>query len=180
MPQQTLTIEGSALVARGVNSHTNDKRQSRGRPRCDHCRKPGHLRETCWKIHGKPIDWKPNRSNIDKESKANNATITEDKPATKTSTFSKEQLEIFHQMVSQNILKSSNPSQEASMVAQQCTFPTALTANMAQKQTWVVDSGASNHMTGDAKLLHDYSSQKGRASVRSANGSLSTVQVQFN
>ena len=122
----TLPPEGSTLVARGVNTHTNDNRQSQGRPWCDHCRKPGHLRETCWKIHGKPTDWKPNRSNRDKESKANNAIITEDKPTTKASAFSKEQLELLQQMFSRNILQSSNPSQEASMVAQHGTFAKAI------------------------------------------------------
>lgn len=26
---------------------------------CDHCHRPYHTRETCWKIHGKPPNWKP-------------------------------------------------------------------------------------------------------------------------
>ncbi|RVW93485.1 Retrovirus-related Pol polyprotein from transposon RE1 [Vitis vinifera] len=34
-------------------------RQKRDRPWCDYCKKPGHYKETCWKLHGKPADWKP-------------------------------------------------------------------------------------------------------------------------
>ncbi|KAL6324756.1 hypothetical protein AAG906_018283 [Vitis piasezkii] len=29
------------------------------RPWCDYCKKLGHYKETCWKLHGKPADWKP-------------------------------------------------------------------------------------------------------------------------
>ena len=29
-------------------------------PWCDHCKKPWHTRETCWKLHGKPSNWKKN------------------------------------------------------------------------------------------------------------------------
>ncbi|RVW87880.1 hypothetical protein CK203_039746 [Vitis vinifera] len=56
--------EGTALVSRGS---TYDARQKKGRPWCDHCRRPGHTKETCWKIHGKPTDWK---SNKEKEARA--------------------------------------------------------------------------------------------------------------
>ena len=56
--------EGTALVSQGS---TYDARQKKGRPWCDHCRRPGHTKETCWKIHGKPADWK---SNKEKEARA--------------------------------------------------------------------------------------------------------------
>ncbi|KAK3035300.1 hypothetical protein RJ639_034823 [Escallonia herrerae] len=52
--------EGSGFVSRGP-TFTNDARQRKGRPWCDHCRRPGHTKEICWKIHGKPANWKPNR-----------------------------------------------------------------------------------------------------------------------
>ena len=28
---------------------------------CDHCNRPCHTRETCWKIHGKLANWKNNK-----------------------------------------------------------------------------------------------------------------------
>ena len=38
-------LEGSAFATRGPPNN-NDSQKRRGRPWCDHCRKPGHLRET--------------------------------------------------------------------------------------------------------------------------------------
>ncbi|XP_055814542.1 uncharacterized protein LOC129884238 [Solanum dulcamara] len=57
----------SALAARGPSYHStnsrqrgnhsafNENRPKSGRPWCDHCSKPGHTRDTCWKL----VDWKP-------------------------------------------------------------------------------------------------------------------------
>ncbi|XP_062089070.1 uncharacterized protein LOC133795632 [Humulus lupulus] len=69
---------GSSSLQSTQNSSTRgqfqganqDNRQQKGRPWCDHCRRPGHFRETCWKIHGKPANWKP-KSWKDKESHGN-------------------------------------------------------------------------------------------------------------
>ncbi|RVW39075.1 hypothetical protein CK203_084126 [Vitis vinifera] len=56
--QPAPTLDASALAARSFNSSGGD-RQKRDRPWCDYCKKPGHYKETCWKLHGKPADWKP-------------------------------------------------------------------------------------------------------------------------
>ena len=82
------TQDSSALAARG---------QQKGRPWCEHCRKSGKYRETCWKLHGKPADWKP-KSWKDKETHGNVAitpsSVVEGKGDTSNSSpFTKEQLE---------------------------------------------------------------------------------------
>ncbi|KAK3021699.1 hypothetical protein RJ639_046549 [Escallonia herrerae] len=53
--------ESSALAAYGTNYKGSDNQPHKGRPWCDHCRRPGHIKEKCWKIHGKPTDWKPRK-----------------------------------------------------------------------------------------------------------------------
>ncbi|KAL5565431.1 hypothetical protein UlMin_028595 [Ulmus minor] len=56
------TTKISALAARGSSFQATDNRKKKqGRPWCDHCRKTGHTKETCWNIHGKPANWKPSR-----------------------------------------------------------------------------------------------------------------------
>ncbi|XP_024026662.1 uncharacterized protein LOC112093095 [Morus notabilis] len=51
-------VENSALAA-GMNSGRNTtKKTDERRIWCDHCNKPRHTRETYWKIHGKPANWK--------------------------------------------------------------------------------------------------------------------------
>ncbi|RYE03343.1 MAG: hypothetical protein EOP33_09685, partial [Rickettsiaceae bacterium] len=45
-----LTTHGDEVLAARVST----EKPRKPRPYCDHCRRPGHLRETCWKLHGKP------------------------------------------------------------------------------------------------------------------------------
>ncbi|XP_073037355.1 uncharacterized protein [Primulina eburnea] len=73
--------DGSALPA--CDNTEPDGKPPRTRPWCDHCRKPGHTRETCWKIHGKPANWKP---------RVNVAT---------SSQFNPDQLSILHNLITQ-------------------------------------------------------------------------------
>ncbi|KAK2659888.1 hypothetical protein Ddye_006421 [Dipteronia dyeriana] len=54
----THAAEGSALA---VHNSQNDSRPRKARPWCDHYKRPGHVKEKCRKIHGKPADWKPRR-----------------------------------------------------------------------------------------------------------------------
>ncbi|KAF5948218.1 hypothetical protein HYC85_014175 [Camellia sinensis] len=85
--------ESSALVVRGNPYNNNDNRPKKGRPWCDHCRRSGHTKDTCWKIHGKPADWKPSRFANDKEGRGNLVAVDE-KPSIEPIPFSKEQLEV--------------------------------------------------------------------------------------
>ncbi|RVW94908.1 Retrovirus-related Pol polyprotein from transposon TNT 1-94 [Vitis vinifera] len=106
--QPTPTLDGSALAARSFNSSGGD-RQKRDRPWCDYYKKPGHYKEACWKLHGKPADWKP-------------------KPRGSTTGI-------------------------------------ALTASRGGMKSWIVDTGASDHMTGDAAILQNYKPSNGHSSV---------------
>ncbi|XP_024027458.1 uncharacterized protein LOC112093390 [Morus notabilis] len=42
-----ITDNLSALAVRGAQNINYDNRRKKGRPWCDHCRKTGHIRETC-------------------------------------------------------------------------------------------------------------------------------------
>lgn len=53
-PKSNSEIESSTLVSRGSDSD-GDRRK---KPWCDHCKKPWHTKETCWKIHSKPQNFK--------------------------------------------------------------------------------------------------------------------------
>lgn len=56
-PEPSLNIEfdSAALVSKSVDSDNNGPKK----PWCEHCKKPWHAKETCWKLHGKPANWKP-------------------------------------------------------------------------------------------------------------------------
>ncbi|XP_052201688.1 uncharacterized protein LOC127807691 [Diospyros lotus] len=44
---------GSALTAARKEDIPKDKQW------CEHCNRPYHTKSTCWKLHGKPPNWKP-------------------------------------------------------------------------------------------------------------------------
>ncbi|XP_073031324.1 uncharacterized protein [Primulina eburnea] len=67
-------VEVSALF---THNSSQPNRFGKGRPWCDHCKKLGHVKATCWKLHGKPVDWKPSNTRVERETRANNATTTE-------------------------------------------------------------------------------------------------------
>ncbi|KAL9414531.1 hypothetical protein AB3S75_042907 [Citrus x aurantiifolia] len=56
----TGVAEGSALVSMTGSKAPILQRKSDEKQQvwCDFCHKPRHTRETCWKIHGKPANWK--------------------------------------------------------------------------------------------------------------------------
>ncbi|RVW25921.1 Retrovirus-related Pol polyprotein from transposon RE1 [Vitis vinifera] len=97
--QPAPTLDASALAARSFNSSGGD-RQKRDRPWCDYCKKPGHYKETCWKLHGKPADWKP-KPRFDRDGRAHVAANSESTSVPEPSPFNKEQMEMLQKLLSQ-------------------------------------------------------------------------------
>ncbi|RVW77073.1 hypothetical protein CK203_036858 [Vitis vinifera] len=85
--QPAPTLDGSALAARSFNSSGGD-RQKRDRPWCDYCKKPGHYKEACWKLHGKPAYWKP-KPRSDRDGRAHVAANSESTSVPEPSPFNK-------------------------------------------------------------------------------------------
>ena len=165
--------ESSALAARGQFQGTNQEhRQQKGRPWCDHCRKAGHFKETCWKLHGKPADWK-SKSWKDKESHGN-VVVTSAEAKTDgsdSSPFNKAQLEALQKLLSQSHISSH------ANTAMNGNHPVALFVNK-RPNTWILDSGASDHMTGNANIFSDFQSYTAdeHHSVKIADGTSSNVK----
>lgn len=96
--------------------------------------------------------------------------------------LNKEQLERLYKLLSPDKITGT------SLVAQQVNFfsPSTLTAHegylhlalsCAQEKlrSWIIDSGASDHMTGCAQLFSSYIPNNGNTKVRIADGSLSPI-----
>lgn len=58
-PPIMLAAKGSALSTQASNSQASEGHGCGWRPWCDHCSKPGHTKDSCWKLHGRPANWKP-------------------------------------------------------------------------------------------------------------------------
>ncbi|XP_073133325.1 uncharacterized protein [Henckelia pumila] len=78
----------------------NNEKFKQGRPWCPKCRKPNHTLDPCWRIHGKPPDWKPAR-----ERRAN-AAVMEDQ-SHDSQPFTKKQLNVLQKLF---CLNNSAPS----------------------------------------------------------------------
>ena len=62
------------------------------------------------------------------------------------------------------------------MLAQKVNFSKALTVNTRYSSLWVIDFGASDHMTRDATIFHEYNQCNENYTVQIADGSLSKVE----
>ncbi|RVW15064.1 hypothetical protein CK203_084807 [Vitis vinifera] len=157
--QPAPTLDASALAARSFNSSGGD-RQKRDRPWCDYCKKPGHYKEACWKLYGKPADWKP-KPRSDRDGRAHVAANSASTSVPEPSPFNKEQMEKLQKLLSQ--------------VGSGSTTRIAFIANRGGMKSWIVDTGASDHMTGDAAILQNYKPSNGHSSVHIADGSKSKI-----
>ncbi|RVX00860.1 Retrovirus-related Pol polyprotein from transposon TNT 1-94 [Vitis vinifera] len=70
---------------------------------------------------------------------------------------------------------SSNQVIGSGTLAHKGNFLSAFTAGKKRKKPWIVDSRASDHMTGDVTIFDTYSSCPNNLTVRIADGSLSKV-----
>ncbi|RVW82959.1 Retrovirus-related Pol polyprotein from transposon RE2 [Vitis vinifera] len=77
------------------------------------------------------------------------------------SPFNKEQMKMLQKLLSQ--------------VGSGSTTGIAFTANRGGMKPWIVDIGASDHMTGDAAILQSYKPSNGHSSVHIADGSKSKI-----
>lgn len=171
--QNLVTLEGSALTTGNFdrNNRGNNHNNRKGDLWCDHCQKSNHNKENCWRIHGKPAGWKDSRSNR-KNSRgyqAANPEVSQPRNTESSSSvsLSKEQVE--------QLLKMLSPSANNSFVAQKGIFKAALNSALDNSKSWIVDSGASDHMTSCANLFSSYEPSPFNFKVRIADGSLSTV-----
>ncbi|XP_073041799.1 uncharacterized protein [Primulina eburnea] len=164
------TIEGSALASTGLNMRRGaaNLRKPEEKPNvwCDYCNRPRHTRETCWKINGKPANFKGRT-----REKTGRAFPNANEAETTASTINKEQLEQLLALV------KSNPSSSAPSVSMAHTGSeiNAFSCGFGISTPWIIDSGESDHMTNSLNLLKLYSPCSKNRKVRIVDGSFSPI-----
>ena len=124
-----------------------------------------HTRETCWTIHGKLTNWKSSKLGDRSDRAFPTANEAEVSP------FTKEQME--HLLT---LLKSNSSSGIPSVsLAQTGNKPNALSCCLNSSAPWIIDSGASDHMTCSSHLFKSYSPCSGNDKVKIADGSFSSI-----
>ncbi|CAN1790032.1 Retrovirus-related Pol polyprotein from transposon RE1 [Linum perenne] len=120
--------------------------------KCDYCGKPRHTRETCWKLNGKPPHLKNPRANA--------ANLGEG------GLLSKEQLEQIMALLQPH---NSVQGNSTASLAQSGNDSLALSAH-SKLPVWILDSGASDHMTNSSLNFSTYIPLSGSQKITVANG----------
>ncbi|GKV05630.1 hypothetical protein SLEP1_g17617 [Rubroshorea leprosula] len=118
----------------GQRTNYNSK-PKRGRPYCDHCQKLGHTKDRCYVLHGFPST--PRANHVQATPLVDSPTIAP--PLT---------LEQYNQLVSL-LGSNSNPLQLGnSSTSASANFAANLVGkHFFDSHTWIIDTGATNHMT---------------------------------
>ena len=142
------SVESSILVTKQITMKASDhsyKTHEKPRVWCDHCHKHLHTCETCWKLRGKPTNWKSSKQG------ERNSLHTLNENVCDSNLFSKE---IIDQIL--KLLKTTSSSGNSSVsLAQSSNFLQALSC--INSSPWIIDSGASDHMTSFSFLFAFYS-----------------------
>ncbi|XP_071924751.1 uncharacterized protein [Coffea arabica] len=111
-------------------------RGGRGTRECTHCGLKNHTHDTCWDLHGKP-PWFANAVTIDQAESSSSAQGSQ-----KTFTISEEDYVKFlqYQTANQASLPSASLAQKGNAMA--CL------STSKNFDTWIIDSGATDHMSG--------------------------------
>lgn len=124
--------KNSAFVVRVSDSHGNQT----GQLWCDHCQKPHHTKENCWKLHGKPANWTPSRA---RGQDAIGLQLVHEPEAEKTNpgmtmTLSKEQMEQLCKYLSVQQFTAG------SQIVQKGVTLTAFSGMIGKGEPWIIDS----------------------------------------
>ena len=142
--------------------------QRKNRVICDHCGKPGHLKRKCFELVGYPPGWQrrqPNRPlnqvNCEKNTEHGHfSTTTGERPTAVTARAVEEfKAKLMSTAEVPEATSSANISQGVNDLL----------------TSWIIDSGATNHMTGSSKCFSSYAPRSGKDRVRIADGSSAPI-----
>ncbi|XP_059669545.1 uncharacterized protein LOC132314739 [Cornus florida] len=181
-PLGVASVDRSAMAVRipnlsgtspsqSVQSTTTDSPLGRQRRRCDHCGKIGHIKSRCYALHGRPPQQKQQPRSSAHSVTQPVSLSTPDNPASTSSatvTLTQVDLDKFKQFFNQ-MEASSQPTSTYTHSG------TITSAHSVSTSSWIIDSGASDNMTGMSSLFQSYSICSGQRKVHLADGSPSSI-----
>ncbi|KAK8951032.1 hypothetical protein KSP39_PZI004596 [Platanthera zijinensis] len=155
---------------------------SRGPPPvCSHCGKKGHIKDSCFRLHphlapagrgsgtrGRGGHRGGGRFSGDRFQSSAHSTEVLEEPA---GGLSVAELEAFRRMLRSHT-ESTPVASHAAVATSGLTSAHAVSSTPSE---WIIDSGATDHMTGSASGFTSYTPLSGRDKVIAANGSLSAI-----
>ncbi|WVY93382.1 hypothetical protein V8G54_032470 [Vigna mungo] len=150
--------DDSSVMATQRDDKSRSRKPGKGRPKCDHCGKPGHRIDRCYAFHGRPprsvamANSDPPPRPADHPTSSN----TVDNPA------------VFNEFLRWYEDRQQSSSTTSASVARTGTPFVGLTHSLG---SWVIDSGATDHITGNKSLFSSLSCPDNLPSVTMADGS---------
>ncbi|XP_019261001.1 PREDICTED: uncharacterized protein LOC109238959 [Nicotiana attenuata] len=162
--------DSAALMSKANSRNGNSSikpRNSLGRPtlQCDYCHLKGHTKDTCYKLHGYPANFKAKKRGYSGP-QVNNAftargfqpsDLPQPTPQPTPQFFSPDP--VFTQEQYDQILHMLNKVKQVELVANAATMNNTCTIKAFMSHlvngNWIVDTGASNHMVHNSKLLSE-------------------------
>ncbi|KAA0067119.1 Cysteine-rich RLK (receptor-like protein kinase) 8 [Cucumis melo var. makuwa] len=154
----TPTIDSTVFNTRSSN-HDGDKNNGKSIPMCEHCKKQWHTKDQCWKLHGCPPGCKK-RSSHEKQN-SRRAYISETILAS----------------TSQSTDPTASQTKTSTLGAiAQSGMPQSLgLISVDGKNPWILDSGATDHLTGSSEHFISYAPCVGNEKIQIADGSLAPI-----
>lgn len=148
---------------------------------CTYCKKTGHTKETCWKLHGKPREGNQRGGQQPQQPRHyGQATLSigqQGQEPNLMQTDLKEEIEKLKGMI-MVLEKSGGVKSGGCSLALSGKYPISLGINVSDKDirnSWVIDSGATDHMAHSSLLFTTYTPCPSNQKIAMADGSLTTV-----
>ncbi|GMP41060.1 hypothetical protein CsSME_00011283 [Camellia sinensis var. sinensis] len=130
-----------------------------------------HDREHCWKLNGRPTRGRGRGSIARPQAHVSEIAVSPSEP----STLSQDELHTLRRLMA----RLDSPSTIVSSTSASSNFANtgipASALSTLSSPSWIIDSDATDHMTGASSLFYSYSPCSGRDKVRVADGTLSSV-----
>ena len=137
------------------------------------CKKPRHTKEKCWKLNGKPPSREWGNRGGQQRPQAHMAEQPKTEENSTTDRFNSEEMEKLR-----SLLGSLNKPTRTCFLALSSTPPLSFCINASHRvydDSWIIYSGATDHMTSKSQLLHTYTPSPSNKKIAVANDSLATV-----
>ena len=185
--QSSQSVETSALMASGGAPRVSGKSTSSGKtrnsyPPCKYCGKPTHPSEKCWKEFGKPA-WalaasggKP--SSTPSQVEGSSSTTIPSAAGAVSLALSPSELAYIQASRASSLCPPAAPSASLAALTSSLvsyaggrgSYPGRPSISTPHMTSWVIDSGASSHMTGFPSVLTSYRPETSIPDVRIADG----------
>nr|XP_017225299.1 PREDICTED: uncharacterized protein LOC108201523 [Daucus carota subsp. sativus] len=140
------------------NYGTNTDGKGRNNYFCDHCKMTGHTIQRCYKLHGYPANFKTDGTKRMAANLSQTDTLDQESSilAADNSAFTPAQMQQLMQLLGKETDSSSTESQlkSAFVAGKMCLLSSSGTS-------WIIDSGATDHMCNDLTVFSDYKQIQG-------------------